>query len=89
MTITQETFEYNRINGIGSNFKVINHADGFRKDGRLWFGECVECGERVTNSSLVGYWEHTITTVISYHKDGVTPCHSQTKGFDYCPKVGK
>ena len=87
MTITQETFEYNRINGIGSNFKVINHKDGFRNDGRLWFGECVECGETVTNSTLMGYWEHTVTTVISRHANG-NPLHSQTQGFPYCPSVG-
>ena len=51
-----------RENGIGSNFRVINPADGFRKDNRLWFGTCSVCGERVVNSSFRGVWEHTITT---------------------------
>ena len=49
-----------RENGIGSNFRVINPADGFRKDNRLWFGTCSVCGERVVNSSFKGVWEHSL-----------------------------
>jgi hypothetical protein len=49
-----------RENGIGSNFSVVDQADGFRKDNRLWFGTCSVCGERVTNSSFRGVWEHSL-----------------------------
>jgi hypothetical protein len=51
-----------RENGIGSNFRVINPADGFRKDNRLWFGTCSVCNGRVINSSFKGVWEHSVTT---------------------------
>ena len=89
MTITQEQFETNRMNGIGSNFSVIEPVDGFRKDNRLWFGKCSVCGEQVTNSALVGYWEHTIYLVRgSFSKDrfdsGIYN-HTQSRGVDYCP----
>lgn len=88
MLVTKENFKSIRVNGIGSNFKVLNPEDGFRKDNRLWFGTCSECGESVTNSALTGKgWEHSITTVISYHADGKTPCHSVSKSVDYCPAV--
>jgi hypothetical protein len=65
--------------GLGSNFTVSNPEDGYRKDNRLWFGKCNRCGERVTNSSLSGVWEHTIPI----SKDGYT----MSKGIDYCPKI--
>jgi hypothetical protein len=67
-----------REQGIGSNFKVINQADGYQKNNRLWFGDCVECGERVTNSNLKGVWVHTIIL----ERDG----HStKSKDVDFCP----
>ena len=69
-----------RVNGIGSNFKVLNPEDGYRKDNRLWFGECAECGDRVTNSSLKGVWEHTVYLVNE-------PNHKVSKSIDYCPKA--
>lgn len=50
-----------RQEGIGNGFKVINPADGYRKDNRLWFGECSLCGERLTSSLWDnGVWMHTI-----------------------------
>jgi hypothetical protein len=55
-----------RKNGIGSNFSVINPEDGYRKDNRLWFGTCSECGESVTNSSLKGSWVHSIHSLTEY-----------------------
>jgi hypothetical protein len=61
LVITKENFNQIRVEGIGSNFKVINPADGYRKDNRLWFGECATCGESVTNSSMSGKgWVHTL-----------------------------
>ena len=49
-----------REKGLGTNFRVLNPGDGYRKDGSLWFGECSECGERVNSSYLVldGLWSH-------------------------------
>jgi hypothetical protein len=38
-----------REQGIGNGFTALNPADGYRKDNRLWFGNCSVCGERVTN----------------------------------------
>jgi len=67
-----------REQGIGSNFKVINQADGYQKNNRLWFGECVECGERVTNSNLKGVWVHTIIL----ERDGLS---TRSRDVDYCP----
>jgi len=87
ITVTKENFQSIRENGIGNGFTVINPADGFRKDNRLWFGKCSECNEQVSNSALTGEgWTHSITTVISYHADGVTPCQMSIKHLDYCPK---
>jgi len=72
-----------RKNGIGSNFSVVNPHDGYRKDNRLWFGECSECGEMVSSSSMsaksVG-WTHTLTKKIS--ETGF-----QMTSIDYCPKA--
>ena len=83
LVITKENFQSIRENGIGSNFSVINPADGFRKDNRLWFGTCSVCGESVTNSALTGRgWEHTIYTV-------KTANHSQSYQVTYCPTVGE
>ena len=67
-----------REQGIGSNFKVINQADGYQKNNRLWFGECVECNERVTNSNLNGIWVHTIIL----EQNGLS---TKSKDVDFCP----
>lgn len=71
-----------RTKGIGSNFSVINPHDGYRKDNRLWFGECATCGESVSSSSMsaksVG-WTHTLTKKISETGFRMT-------SIDYCPK---
>jgi hypothetical protein len=83
LVVTKENFKSIRENGIGFNFKVINPADGFRKDNRLWFGTCSECGESVTNSAISGRgWEHTIYLVKEAN-------HSVSKNVTYCPKVGE
>ena len=75
-----------------NGFTALNCEDGFRKDNRLWFGECSECGERITNSHFDGVWKHTI-----YTEQGFYSKENFDKGFpynfgsshqvDYCPKV--
>jgi hypothetical protein len=92
MIVTKENFQQVREQGLGNGFAVINPADGFRKDNRLWFGECSECGERITNSALDGVWKHTIYTIKGYYSkeafdnDGMAN-HTQSYQVDYCPKV--
>jgi hypothetical protein len=71
-----------REKGIGNGFSVVNPADGYRKDDRLWFGNCSVCEERVTNSFLKGIWEHTL--ILETDGKGYT----KSKTIDYCPKVG-
>lgn len=66
--------------GLGSNFMVINQADGFRKDNKLWIGECAECGGRVTNSNLNGIWTHSKVTK---NEDGST----SSQPLYSCPKA--
>lgn len=67
-----------REQGIGSNFKVLNPKDGYRKDNSVWFGECANCGERVSNSVWHGVWHHTIETPSDFGSV------NRTK-LDYCP----
>lgn len=86
LVVTKENFKQIREEGIGSNFTVLNPEDGYRKDNRLWFGECSECGERVTNSSLNGVWKHTIILETKYHASG-TIAYQSSKQVDYCPSV--
>lgn len=62
-----------------NGFTAINCEDGFKKDNRLWFGECSVCGERITNSALKGIWEHTVIL----EQDGLS---TKSKTVDYCPK---
>lgn len=77
-----------REGGIGNGFKVIDPADGFRQDNRLWFGTCSECGETVTNSYLSGgIWEHTVYTLKKYYVGSTHPNHSRSHKVGYCPKV--
>ena len=86
LVITKENFESVRINGIGDGFTVLNPADGYRKDNRLWFGECSVCGERVTNSALTGRgWEHEVILKREVHPSGMV--HQQSKKVVYCPMV--
>lgn len=84
-------FERVRTEGIGTNFSVLNPADGFRKDNRLWFGKCSECGETVTNSIFDDGWQHRIHTYLLYYsKNGVRndyPNGSSSYQVDYCPKA--
>jgi hypothetical protein len=88
LVITKENFKEIRENGIGFNFKVINPEDGYRKDNRLWFGTCSECGERVTNSAIAGRgWEHEIVLEHKVLEGGAT-FHS-SRNVTYCPKVGE
>ena len=77
-----------------NGFTAINCEDGFRKDNRLWFGECSECGERITNSAFDGFWTHTQDFEIGHYTkeyfdkglDGLANFH-RSKKIDYCPKV--
>ena len=64
---------------IANGFTALNCEDGFKKDNRLWFGECSECGERITNSHLKGIWEHTL--ILEQGKN-----YTKSKTIDYCPK---
>lgn len=83
-----------REQGIGNGFSVLNPADGYRKDNSLWFGECSECGERITNSHLNGIWEHTKVFEVGHYTkeyfdkglDGLAN-YKRSKHIDYCPKV--
>jgi hypothetical protein len=90
LVITKENFDEVRTNGIGNGFSVINPADGFRKDNRLWFGTCSVCNESVTNSAVSGRgWEHTVFLMKGYFsKDnylkGITN-HASSKHVTYCP----
>jgi hypothetical protein len=75
-----------------NGFTALNCEDGFRKDNRLWFGECSECGERITNSALDGVWKHTIYLEKGFYskeefdRDGIYN-FGRSKQTDYCPKV--
>ena len=74
-----------------NGFTAINCEDGFRKDNRLWFGECSECGERITNSALDGVWKHTVYLEKGYYSQenferGIYN-FSRSYQTDYCPKV--
>lgn len=62
-----------------NGFTALNCEDGFRKDNRLWFGECSVCGERITNSHLDGIWKHTIILEKGHN-------YTKSRDVDYCPK---
>jgi hypothetical protein len=63
--------------GLGQGFKVLNPEDGYRKDDSIWFGECDQCGTRVSNGRFFGLkWVHTVKV------DG---SNSATKHVEYCP----
>ena len=68
-----------RVNGIGNGFKVLNPEDGYRKDNAVWFGECSECGEHLSNSRFKGVWVHTLVT-----KNEQYGYYSHTD-LEYCP----
>ncbi len=86
LVVTKENFNQIREEGIGNGFSVINPHDGFRKDNRLWFGNCSECGELVTNSALTGKgWEHNLILEQTFHSDGKTPLMTRSVNVDYCP----
>lgn len=77
---------------IANGFTALNCEDGYRKDNRLWFGECSECGQRIHNSHLVGKWEHTIYTEKGFYSKeafelGLFYNFASSKDVDYCPKV--
>ena len=82
--ITDTELQRIRENGEGNGFKVLNPDDGFRRDGRVWFGDCSVCGERVSNSWRDGVWSHTVYTSKSYHADG-SLLSSTSHQTDYCP----
>jgi len=83
--VTKENFQTIRENGIGSNFTALNPADGFRKDNKLWFATCSECGESVTNSNLNGVWMHSVTR--DFRIDSGIRVGGTTSSFDYCPSA--
>jgi hypothetical protein len=73
-----------REDGVGNGFTVLDPKDGFRQDGKLWFGTCAVCNGRVTNSRLDGVWTHYKTITVSRHANG-SPLRQDTQTFDYCP----
>jgi hypothetical protein len=77
-----------RENGEGNGFTALDTADGFRRDGSLWFGTCSVCGERVTNSWRDGVWEHQVVTEEVRHADG-SLARSASRLVDYCPTGAK
>jgi hypothetical protein len=86
MTDTQEI----REQGIGSNFSVLNPEDGYRKDNSLWFGNCSECGERVSQSLRDDYWLHTQFLEKGYSskthwEEKRWHAFATSRGLDYCP----
>lgn len=77
-----------RLEGQGNGFRVLDPHDGFRKDDRLWFGTCDQCGKSVTNSSLTGVWEHQVyTNLVYYSKESRFPNSTTSFNTTYCPKV--
>jgi hypothetical protein len=85
LVVTKENFKQIREEGIGNGFSVINPHDGFRKDNRLWFGNCSECGELVTNSSLTGKgWEHNLILEQKLREDG-SVSYQSSRSVGYCP----
>jgi hypothetical protein len=77
---------------IANGFTALNCEDGFRKDNRLWFGECSECGERITNSHFDGVWKHTVYSEKGFYSkekfdEGIFYNQSTSRQVDYCPKV--
>lgn len=86
LVVTKENFNQIRVEGIGNGFTVINPEDGIRKDNRLWFGECSECGQSVTNSALNGIWKHEIVLEEKRYPSGVISYRS-SKQVDYCPGI--
>lgn len=78
---------------VANGFTALNCEDGFRKDNRLWFGECSECGERITNSALDGVWKHTVYLERGWYSNKewfemrIMPNYSKSYQTDYCPKV--
>ncbi len=73
-----------REQGIGLNFRVLNPADGFRKDNTLWFGKCDTCGEHVSNSLHSKIWMHSADLEVTYHKSGQILSRKSMQ-IDYCP----
>ena len=86
LVVTKENFKQIRSEGIGNGFTVLNPEDGSRKDNRLWFGMCSECGEIVTNSNLNGIWKHEIVLEEKRYPSGVIAYRS-SKQVDYCPGI--
>jgi hypothetical protein len=76
----QYSAEQIRTLGIGENFDVLSPEDGYRKDNRLWFGTCTQCGERVTSSFVDDVvWKHK--AILPSKFGGET-----SKSIDYCPE---
>ena len=73
-----------RERGVGYNFMVKDQADGYRQDNSVWFGTCISCGERVTNSSHNGMWMHEEIISLERHPEGQV-FYKQSKQLDYCP----
>lgn len=72
-----------RTGGIGSNFTVVDPADGYRKNDQLWFGTCGTCGERVTSSRFNrGVWMHKLITEEHPEFPGLLTY----RDLDRCPK---
>ena len=82
--ISDGELERIRENGEGNGFTALDTADGFRRDGSLWFGTCSVCGEQVTNSWSDGVWKHRVVTEEARHAYG-SVSHSASYQVDFCP----
>ena len=82
--LTDEEVTRVRADGLGNGFVVIDPADGFRRDGSVWFGTCSVCNERVTNSWRDGVWKHTIYTKKVIQPNGFVSSSTSYES-DYCP----
>lgn len=79
-----------QVNANG--FIALNPRDGFRQDNKLWFAQCSECGETITNSAFDGFWTHRVYSEKGYYskeslEKDLIPNFSSSRSVDYCPKV--
>jgi hypothetical protein len=84
--MTEQDFKVN-----ANGFTALNAHDGYRKDNTLWFAECSECGDHISNSRHDNFWAHTVYTFKKFYSQenferGV---YNQASSYqvDYCPKV--
>jgi hypothetical protein len=76
-----------RKNGMGTNFKVIGSADGFRKDNTVWGGKCSVCSGQVFSSRFENGWTHNISSPI-LDSQGNAYSNGRSMAISYaCPEA--